>query len=100
MYDNLIIHTFINLFKRDGRTRKNIKEGKPVKRTQSAPHRRPGHAKHNLKRQTSSEALPLSDLEQEMETNQPLISPPNTVSTNQNCEPSYLGCCTLQVMCT
>ncbi|XP_035492249.1 disabled homolog 2-interacting protein isoform X2 [Scophthalmus maximus] len=62
----------------DGRTRKNIKEGKPVKRTQSAPHRRPGHAKHNLKRQTSSEALPLSDLEQEMETNQPLISPPNT----------------------
>ncbi|XP_062244446.1 ras/Rap GTPase-activating protein SynGAP isoform X2 [Platichthys flesus] len=56
----------------------NRRERKPVARTQSAPHRRPGHAKHVLKRQTSSEALPISDPDQELETNQPLISPPNT----------------------
>ncbi|XP_026159289.1 ras GTPase-activating protein nGAP isoform X2 [Mastacembelus armatus] len=59
----------------DGRVRR---ERKPVTRTQSAPHRRPGHAKHALKRQTSSEALPTSDHEQEMGPNQPLISSPNT----------------------
>ncbi|XP_008278025.1 RAS protein activator like-3 isoform X2 [Stegastes partitus] len=63
----------------DGRTRR--RERKPVARTQSAPHRRPGHAKHTLKRQTSSEALPTSDHEQEAETNQPLISLPNTNSS-------------------
>ncbi|KAM6941781.1 RAS protein activator like-3 [Lycodopsis pacificus] len=62
----------------DGRTRRSMRERKPVTRTQSAPHRRPGHAKHTLKRQTSSENLPTSDNEQEMETNQPLISSPNT----------------------
>uniref|UniRef100_A0A3P8T382 RAS protein activator like 3 n=1 Tax=Amphiprion percula TaxID=161767 RepID=A0A3P8T382_AMPPE len=60
----------------DGRTRR--RERKPVARTQSAPHRRPGHAKHALKRQTSSEALPTSDHEQEVEVNQPHISLPNT----------------------
>uniref|UniRef100_A0A3Q0SM49 RAS protein activator like 3 n=1 Tax=Amphilophus citrinellus TaxID=61819 RepID=A0A3Q0SM49_AMPCI len=49
---------------------------KPIARTQSAPHRRPGQVK--MKRQTSSEALPTSDHEQEAEPNQPLISPPNT----------------------
>ncbi|KAG7457261.1 RAS protein activator like-3-like isoform X1 [Solea senegalensis] len=65
---------------RDGdvRTRKNTKERTPIKRTHSAPHRPTGHAKRALKRQTSSEALPTTDHEQEMETNQPLISPPNT----------------------
>lgn len=63
-----------------GRTRRGTRERKPVARTQSAPHRRPGQAKHTLKRQTSSEALPTSDHEQEMETNEPLISSPNTVS--------------------
>ncbi|XP_026215664.1 RAS protein activator like-3 isoform X2 [Anabas testudineus] len=62
---------------RDG-TRRGTRERKPVARTQSAPHRRPGQAKHTLKRQTSSEALPTSDHEQEMETNEPLISSPNT----------------------
>ncbi|XP_040002433.1 disabled homolog 2-interacting protein isoform X2 [Xiphias gladius] len=60
----------------DGRPRRRMR--KPVTRTQSAPHRHPGHAKHALKRQRSSEALPTSDHEQEMENNQPLISPPNT----------------------
>ncbi|XP_069024207.1 RAS protein activator like-3 [Embiotoca jacksoni] len=63
----------------DVRTRKNVRERKPVARTQSAPHRRPGHAKQALKRQTSSEALPISDHEQEAENpDQPLISPPKT----------------------
>ena len=60
---------------------------KPVKRTQSAPHRHPSHAKHALKRQRSSEALPSSDHEQELENNQPLISPPKTVSTYRKREP-------------
>ncbi|XP_028255650.1 ras GTPase-activating protein nGAP isoform X2 [Parambassis ranga] len=68
----------------EGRTRsRSMKERKPVARTQSAPHRRPGHSKHAMKRQTSSEALPTSDHEQEQEqepsgANQPLISPPKT----------------------
>lgn len=65
-----------------------MRERKPVTRTQSAPHRRPGQAKHTLKRQISSEVLPTADNEQEMETNQPLISLPNTVSEKGNCEPS------------
>ncbi|XP_019939603.1 disabled homolog 2-interacting protein isoform X2 [Paralichthys olivaceus] len=59
-------------------TPRNARERKPVARTQSAPHRRPGHAKHVLKRQTSSEALPISEHDQELEANQPLISCPNT----------------------
>ncbi|XP_041839989.1 disabled homolog 2-interacting protein isoform X2 [Melanotaenia boesemani] len=59
----------------DGRTRRSMKERKPVTRTQSAPHRRPGY-KQALKRQTSSEALPTPDHEPDT-TNQPLISPPN-----------------------
>ncbi|XP_074487129.1 ras/Rap GTPase-activating protein SynGAP isoform X2 [Sebastes fasciatus] len=66
------------IINRDGRTRRSMRERKPVARTQSAPHRRPGQAKHTLKRQTSSETLPTADNEQEMETNQPLISSPNT----------------------
>nr|XP_033479654.1 disabled homolog 2-interacting protein [Epinephelus lanceolatus] len=65
----------------DGRHRRSMRERKPVTRTQSAPHRRPGQAKHTLKRQTSSEALPIADNEQEMETNQPLITSPNTSAT-------------------
>lgn len=55
-----------------------MRERKPVTRTQSAPHRRPGHTKHALKRQISSETLPTADNEQEMETNEPLISSPKT----------------------
>nr|XP_046258714.1 disabled homolog 2-interacting protein isoform X2 [Scatophagus argus] len=68
----------------DVRTRRsNQKDRKPVTRTQSAPHRRPGHPKHTLKRQTSSETLPTPDDEQEIEeereeTHQPLISSPKT----------------------
>lgn len=64
----------------DGRTPRNVRERKPVARTQSAPHRPPGQRKR-LKRQTSSEALPTADNEQEIETNQPLISSPKAVST-------------------
>ncbi|KAM9363416.1 disabled homolog 2-interacting protein [Symphorus nematophorus] len=62
---------------RDVKTQRSWKERKPVTRTQSAPHRRPGH-KQALKRQTSSETLPTADHEQEMETIQPLISSPKT----------------------
>ncbi|KAL6110632.1 rasal3 [Pungitius sinensis] len=65
----------------DGRTRRSMRERRPVTRTQSAPHRRPGNAKHTLKRQTSSETLPTADNEQEMKTNQPLISSPNTTAS-------------------
>uniref|UniRef100_A0A672I7J3 Disabled homolog 2-interacting protein-like n=1 Tax=Salarias fasciatus TaxID=181472 RepID=A0A672I7J3_SALFA len=61
------------------RHRRSLRDRKPVKRTQSAPHRHPGHPKHTLKRQTSSEALPTS--EQEADPNQPLISSPNTVTS-------------------
>lgn len=68
--------------------RRNIKERKPVARTQSAPHRRPGHAKHNLKRQTSSEDLTIADHGQEMAINQPHITSPKTVSTKRNYEDS------------
>lgn len=68
---------------RDGdvRTRRSMRERKPVARTQSAPHRRPGHAKQALKRQTSSETLPTPDHEPEAEHNQPLISSPNTTAS-------------------
>ncbi|XP_076001523.1 ras GTPase-activating protein nGAP isoform X2 [Genypterus blacodes] len=62
----------------DGRTRRSMRERKPVTRTQSAPHRRPGHNKYVLKRQTSTENLQTSEQEQEMETNQLLISSPET----------------------
>lgn len=68
--------------------RRNIKERKPVARTQSAPHRRPGHTKHNLKRQTSSEDLTIADHGQEMAINQPHITSPKTVSTKRNYEDS------------
>ncbi|KAL3995867.1 serine/threonine-protein phosphatase 4 regulatory subunit 1 [Sarotherodon galilaeus] len=59
---------------RDNRSQRR----KPIARTQSAPHRRPAQVKREMKRQTSSEALPTSDHEQEADPNQPLISPPNT----------------------
>lgn len=62
----------------DSRTRRSLKERKPVHRTQSAPHRPVGHKKYALKRQTSSENIPTVEPEQEPETNQPLISPPRT----------------------
>ncbi|KAI3352743.1 hypothetical protein L3Q82_019324, partial [Scortum barcoo] len=61
----------------DTRTRMSMRERKPVARAQSVPHRRPGYPKHTLKRQTSSETLPMDDHEQEIETNQPLITSPN-----------------------
>ncbi|XP_017292332.1 ras GTPase-activating protein nGAP isoform X2 [Kryptolebias marmoratus] len=68
---------------RDGDGRPRRSKGKALKRTQSAPHRQPAHAKQPLKRQISSEALPTSDLEQEAqeaqeaEPNQPIITPPD-----------------------
>ncbi|XP_053713489.1 RAS protein activator like-3-like isoform X1 [Synchiropus splendidus] len=58
----------------DGRTR-STRMRKPVTRTQSAPHRPPGHTKR-LKRQTSSENLPTGDEEAEVQSNSLLISPP------------------------
>ncbi|XP_053713301.1 RAS protein activator like-3-like isoform X2 [Synchiropus splendidus] len=58
----------------DGRTRSS-RMRKPVTRTQSAPHRPPGHTKR-LKRQTSSENLPTGDEEAEVQSNSLLISPP------------------------
>ncbi|XP_029007746.1 RAS protein activator like-3 [Betta splendens] len=54
------------------------KAQKKLTRTQSAPHGRHVQAKLALKRQASSEALPTTDHEQEPQTNEPLISPPNT----------------------
>ncbi|XP_076585631.1 RAS protein activator like-3 isoform X1 [Chaetodon auriga] len=62
----------------DARTRRSIRERKPVTRTQSAPHRRPGHAKQALKRQISSETLPTADPEQEIKANELFISSPET----------------------
>ena len=73
---------FIGLFFSDGRARRSMRERKPVTRTQSAPYRKPDK-KQVLKRQTSSEALPIPDQEPEADPNQPLISLPNTVSTNK-----------------
>ncbi|XP_014866430.1 PREDICTED: RAS protein activator like-3-like isoform X2 [Poecilia mexicana] len=68
----------------DSRPRKNMRERKPVARTQSAPHRRPGHGKQALKRQISSEALPTSDHEeQEAEVNEPVITRPDTIESNR-----------------
>ncbi|XP_041789150.1 RAS protein activator like-3 isoform X2 [Chelmon rostratus] len=67
-----------NLRDGDVRTRRSMRERKPVTRTQSAPHRRPGHPKHTLKRQTSSETLPTADHEQEIKANELLISSPKT----------------------
>ncbi|KAM4611321.1 RAS protein activator like-3 isoform 2-T2 [Polymixia lowei] len=51
----------------DSRTRRSMRERKPVARTQSAPHRRPGHGKYDLKRQTSTENLQTEGNEQEQE---------------------------------
>lgn len=88
MYGAETINTLINQFNRDVKTRRSVRERerRPVTRTQSAPHRRPGHAKHALKRQTSSEALPTADHEEVVEPNQPHISSPNTVSEKRNCD--------------
>ncbi|CAN9510785.1 unnamed protein product [Ophioblennius macclurei] len=63
---------------RDGelRPQRSMRDRKPVKRTQSAPHRHPAHLKHAMKRQSSSEALPIS--QQEAESSQPCISSPKT----------------------
>ncbi|CAL8333518.1 unnamed protein product [Lota lota] len=64
-----------------GHTRRSMRERKPVTRTQSAPHRRPGHNRYALKRQTSTEDLPIDAPEQEHETGtaHPLdISSPQT----------------------
>ncbi|XP_077380305.1 uncharacterized protein LOC144020568 [Festucalex cinctus] len=57
---------------------------KPVTRTQSAPHARP---EKKLKRQTSSEALPTNNHEQDLETNQPFISSPKTSEAIKACAP-------------
>lgn len=57
--------------------RRSTRQRKPVTRTQSAPHRRPGHPKHVLKRQTSSEALPTA----ETDTQQLQITFPKRVSS-------------------
>lgn len=66
---------------RDGdmRTRRSMRGGKPVTRTQSAPHRPCGHKKYVLKRQTSTEHLQIECQEQvqEMEPAEPKISLPN-----------------------
>ncbi|XP_023262641.1 RAS protein activator like-3-like isoform X1 [Seriola lalandi dorsalis] len=67
-----------SLREQEGKTRRSMRERKPVARAQSVPHRRPGNAKHTIKRQASSEALSTPDPEQELESNQPLISPPKT----------------------
>lgn len=64
--------------------RRNVKDRKPIARTQSAPHRR--YTKHAMKRQTSSEDLPTVDHEPGMEINQPHITSPKTVSAKRNCD--------------
>uniref|UniRef100_A0A8C4ZTT2 Ras-GAP domain-containing protein n=1 Tax=Gadus morhua TaxID=8049 RepID=A0A8C4ZTT2_GADMO len=48
-------------------SRRSMRERKPVARTQSAPHRRPGHNRYALKRQTSTEDLQVDGPEQEHE---------------------------------
>uniref|UniRef100_A0A4W5RRU6 RAS protein activator like 3 n=1 Tax=Hucho hucho TaxID=62062 RepID=A0A4W5RRU6_9TELE len=68
-------------FPRGNRDRRSARERKPVSRTQSAPHRRPGDPKQLLRRQSSTENLPLEDQEAEQEANPPLdiSSPQNSV---------------------
>ncbi|KAJ8002077.1 hypothetical protein DPEC_G00176050 [Dallia pectoralis] len=68
-------------FQRGNRDRRSARERKPVSRTQSAPHRRPVQPKQPLRRQTSTENLPLDDQEAEQEANPPLdiSSPQNNV---------------------
>ncbi|XP_051939182.1 RAS protein activator like-3 isoform X2 [Hippocampus zosterae] len=60
------------------------RRSKPVTRTRSAPHTRP---EKKLKRQTSSEALPTTNHEHDLETNQPLISSPKTSEATKPCAP-------------
>lgn len=77
-----MLHTFA-CNNRDSRTRKSGRERKPVARTQSAPHRRPGHNRYAPRRQTSTEDLQMNDAVQDHETEaaHPLdISSPQTVS--------------------
>ena len=74
------------VFNRGVHTRRSMRERKPVTRTQSAPHRRPGHNRYALKRQTSTEDLQIDGPEQESEPGaaHPLdISSPQTVSDKQ-----------------
>ncbi|KAF6724535.1 Disabled-like 2 interacting protein [Oryzias melastigma] len=67
--------------------RMTAQQRKPVKRTQSAPHRRPMHQKQPLKRQISSETLqspqqePPAEADQPQEANHPSISPPHPSGT-------------------
>ena len=59
-----------------------MRERKPVARTQSAPHRRPGLHRYNLKRQTSTEDLQADGPDQEPEagpSHELDISSPQTV---------------------
>ena len=55
------------VFNRGVHSRRSMRERKPVARTQSAPHRRPGHNRYALKRQTSTEDLQVDGPEQEHE---------------------------------
>lgn len=65
---------------RDGASR-SFRERKPVHRTQSAPHRPPGHRKY-MKRQTSSENLPTADHQLgAADPNQPHITLPQPSET-------------------
>ncbi|KAF7223467.1 RAS protein activator like-3 isoform X1 [Nothobranchius furzeri] len=57
---------------------RNMMKGKPLARTQSAPHRPHSHIKPPLRRQTSSEALPMPEHQADVEPNQPVITPPKT----------------------
>ncbi|XP_041694878.1 RAS protein activator like-3 isoform X1 [Coregonus clupeaformis] len=63
------------------RDRRSARARKPVSRTQSAPHRRPAVPKQLLRRQGSTENLPLEDQDAEQEANPPLdiSSPQNSV---------------------
>ncbi|KAJ3614483.1 hypothetical protein NHX12_018055 [Muraenolepis orangiensis] len=64
---------------RDSRPKRSMSERRPVTRTQSAPHRRPGHNRYARKRQTSTEDLQVEDPEQQTVAEHPLdISSPQT----------------------
>uniref|UniRef100_A0A4W5QW24 RAS protein activator like 3 n=1 Tax=Hucho hucho TaxID=62062 RepID=A0A4W5QW24_9TELE len=64
-------------FQSGNRDRRSARESKPLSRTQSAPHRRQVDRNQQLRRQSSTENLPLEDQETEQEANPPLdISSP------------------------
>ncbi|KAL1006092.1 hypothetical protein UPYG_G00067790 [Umbra pygmaea] len=75
-------------FQRGNRER-SARERKPVSRTQSAPHRRPVQPKQTIRRQTSTEDLPLDDQEADHEANPPLdiSSPQNSVGVKHSPAP-------------